>query len=75
MRKLGHSCGKYHGNISIVNDTITVIVSDTPSCGFTYGHYSENSICVIYTPREGNTRADIHLRSSYFYSTGERLTD
>ncbi len=47
-------CGLYYKNITIVMNTSRfdrmAIVSDAPSCGITYGHHSDNSRGVIYTP-------------------------
>jgi len=47
-------CGLYYKNITITKNTSRfdrmTIVSDAPSCGITYGHHSDNSRGVIYTP-------------------------
>jgi hypothetical protein len=69
--------GLYYKNIVMVNDTSRVVISDAPSCGspkivilptlkesFTL---SENNSCT------GITDYNIHLQSSYFYSTGHKI--
>jgi hypothetical protein len=48
--------GLYYKNIATINETSRavrmMILSDTPSCGVTYDHHSDNSRGVIYTLRE-----------------------
>jgi hypothetical protein len=46
-----------------------MIVSDAPSCAVTYDCHSDDSRGVIYGT--GITHDICHLRSSYFYSTGQ----
>ncbi len=50
----------------IVNDTTRVvrmmIICDTPNCGITYDHHSDNSRGVIYAPRVINNAPREHLQ-------------
>jgi hypothetical protein len=46
-----------------------MIISDAQSIGVTYDYHSDDSRGVIYGT--GITHDNCHLRSSYFYSTGQ----
>ncbi len=69
--------GLYYKNIVMVNGTSRVVISDAPSCG-------SPKIVILPTLKEsfmlseniystGIIDYNIHLQSSYFYSTGHKI--